>query len=220
MLVQTRWFIVGAVIAFLVPYIGSSILDLHHDFYLLLYMTSVIALLFAYVRSTSLDAGALIHRHWKTSLLLGVGLLVPIVMNVLSEDGTRHPSGVYFWFEILWRGGLYGAIDALLLTAFPCAIVLSVLGGRLDGVRRKLTYLVASLVLIATITATYHLGYEQYRRDGVRAPEIGNVLMSLPALLTANPIGSVIDHSAMHIAAVSHEYETDVRLPPQTDVNR
>ena len=42
--------------------------------------------------------------------------------------------------------------------------------------------------------------------------------MSVPMLLTANPIGSVVDHSAMHVAAVVHEYEGDIRLPPQTNV--
>jgi hypothetical protein len=42
--------------------------------------------------------------------------------------------------------------------------------------------------------------------------------MSVPMLLTANPIGSVVDHSAMHVSAVIHEYEDDTRLPPQTDV--
>ena len=67
-----------------------------------------------------------------------------------------------------------------------------------------------------SITAVYHLGFEQYRQDGVGAPETGNTLISLPMLLTTNPIGSVADHMAMHISAVSHTYETDVRLPPPT----
>ena len=52
-----------------------------------------------------------------------------------------------------------------------------------------------------TITAAYHLGYDHYRDDGVSEPETGNVIMSMPMLLTANPLGSVIDHSGMHVAA-------------------
>ena len=76
---------------------------------------------------------------------------------------------------------------------------------------------VASLALVLTITATYHLGYEHYRDEGLADPELGNALMSLPMLLTANPIGSVLDHSAMHVAAVVHEYEGETRLPPQAD---
>ena len=73
-----------------------------------------------------------------------------------------------------------------------------------------------SLLLTLTITATYHFGYEQYREDGVGAPETGNVIMSTPALATANPVGSVFIHSSMHVAAVSHSYEGEVRLPLTT----
>ena len=83
--------------------------------------------------------------------------------------------------------------------------------------RRRLGYFAASLVLVVTITAAYHLGYAQYRPDGLGEPEKGNTLISVPALLTANPAGSVIAHTGMRIASVAHIYETDVRLPPKTN---
>lgn len=70
---------------------------------------------------------------------------------------------------------------------------------------------------MVTITAVYHLGYEQYREDGVGAPETGNTIISMPMLLTANPLGSVAAHASMHVAAVAHAYETEVRLPPATE---
>jgi hypothetical protein len=119
----------------------------------------------------------------------------------------------------MWRGVIYGAVDALLLTVFPCLLVLTALQGDLAGLARKTTYGGISLLLIMIITAAYHLGYEQYRDDGIGAPEFGNVLFSMPMLATANPIGSVIGHSAMHVAAVTHEYEDDVRLPPTTSAD-
>jgi len=115
---------------------------------------------------------------------------------------------------LIWRGGIYGAIDALLLTVLPCLIVYRSLGGRLATWRRRAAYFAASLVLVITITAVYHLGYSQYRADGVGAPEIGNTIISMPMLLSTNPIGSVVDHAAMHISAVAHNYDTEVRLPP------
>jgi hypothetical protein len=214
------WFAGGAALAFAVPYVGTTVLDLQHDVYLGVYATFVVALLTSYVRATGIDVAALVRRHWKPSVAIGVLLLVPLVANVLSESATPRPAGLYFVFELFWRGGVYGVVDALLLTAFPCAVVYSALGGDLSGWRRKAAYGTASLGLVMTITATYHLGYSQFREDGVKAPETGNVLISVPALLTANPIGSVIDHAGMHIAAVSHEYETDVRLPPPADADR
>ena len=104
----------------------------------------------------------------------------------------------------------------LLLTVLPCLVVYRALGGPLVTWRRRIAYFAASLALVMTITAVYHLGYPQYREDGIGAPETGNTIISMPMLLSTNPIGSVLDHATMHTAAVAHNYETDVRLPPAT----
>lgn len=216
---ELSWFAGGAGIAFLVPLVFSSVLDLHHDVYLAVYFAFVISLMTLYVRRNAVDVHGALLRNWRWGLALGVVLGVPIVRNVFTETETARPDGVYFAFELLWRGATYGAVDAVLLTVFPCLVVYHALGGPLETWRRRLSYFGASLVLVMTITATYHLGYDHYRDEGVRDPETGNVLMSMPMLLTTNPLGSIADHSAMHVAAVIHEYEGDTRLPPQTDAD-
>ena len=214
---QLRWFALGAAASFFVPLLFASVLDLHHDVYLAVYFAFVAGLVAAYARSNRIDLGALVRRNWKWGAAAGVVVGVPVVRNVFTETGTDRPDGAYFAFELLWRGVTYGAMDAVLLTVFPCLIAYKALGGPLRTWRRRAAYFAASLALVMTITATYHLGYDQYRDEGVGAPETGNTLMSVPMLLTANPIGSVADHSAMHVAAVVHEYEGDTRLPPQAD---
>jgi hypothetical protein len=216
---QLRWFAGGAGVAFLVPFIFSSVLDLHHDVYLAIYFAFVISLMALYVRRNAVDVRGTLRRNWRWGLAAGVVVGVPVVSNVFTETETARPDGIYFAFELLWRGATYGALDAVLLTVFPCLIVYQALGGPLVTWRKRLAYFGASLALVMTITATYHLGYDRYRDDGVRDPETGNVLMSMPMLLTANPIGAIADHSAMHVAAVIHEYEGDTRLPPQTDAD-
>lgn len=211
---QLRWFAAACAIGFTVPFLGSSVLDLQHDVYLGIYFAVVLGLSAAYVAATRLDVRGTFLRHWKLGAALGVVVGAALVRNVLSEDATPRPDGVYFVFELVWRGALYGAVDALLLTVLPCLVVYRALGGNLDSWRRRLAYFAASLALVMTITAIYHLGFEQYREDGVGAPEAGNAIISLPMLLSTNPIGSIADHMAMHVSAVAHEYETDVRLPP------
>ena len=211
-----RWFGAAVVLAFAVPYLGSSALDLQHDLYLAVYIAAVISLCAVYARRTALDVRATVSRRWKLSALLGLVFGAALVRNVLNENATPRPEGAYFIFELVWRGGIYGAVDALLLTVLPCLVVYRSLGGTLQTWRRRIAYFSASLILVAAITAVYHLGYAQYREDGLRAPETGNAIISLPMLLTANPIGSVADHAAMHVAAASHSYETEVRLPPAT----
>ena len=211
---QLRWFGAAAVVGFGVPYLASSVLDLQHDLYLALYFAAVLSLCAAYVHSTGLDVRATLTRHWKLGTLLGVVFGAALVRNVLSEDATPRPDGAYFVFELIWRGGVYGLVDALLLTVLPCLVVYRSLGGRLATWRRRAAYFAASLALVMSLTAVYHLGYSQYRDEGVGAPETGNTIISLPMLLSTNPIGSLMDHAAMHVSAVAHEYETEVRLPP------
>lgn len=213
---QLRWFAVALLVGFGVPFVGSSVLDLQHDVYLGIYFVSVLTLFAAYATSTGLDIAATARRNWKLGVAIGVVVGFALVRNVFSEDGTPHPDGGYFVFELVWRGAIYGAVDALLLTVLPCLVVYRALGGHLATWRRRLTYFGASLALVVTMTAVYHLGFDQYREDGIRAPETGNAIISIPMLLSANPIGSIADHSAMHISAVIHSYETDVRLPPAT----
>ena len=73
------------------------------------------------------------------------------------------------------------------------------------------------LLLDLVITGAYHLGYDQFREAGIGQPEIGNVIISVPMLATANPAGSILTHASMHLAATIYSYETDVFLPPQTE---
>ena len=66
------------------------------------------------------------------------------------------------------------------------------------------------------ITATYHWGYPQYRQDGLSRPETGNVLISIPAFVTANPVGSLVAHVSQHVAAVTdrtNDRTADVDFP-------
>ena len=199
------------------PYLGVSVLELQHDVYYLVYFTVTLALLGAWARIEHVAVRAAFRRQWIWSVGIGVLVAAFLVANVLSDDATSRPAGAYFAFEVLWRGVGYGVVDALLLTAFPCLIAYRVLRGRIGGFGGHVRYIALALPLILLITATYHLGYPQYREDGVRKPEIGNTLISIPALATANPAGSIVAHVSMHVAAVTHAYETPTFLPPQTE---
>jgi hypothetical protein len=215
--VHLRWFALGAILSFFVPYLGTSAVRLQHDWYLAMYFAFVGALVTAYARATKLDIRSLLNRQLVVSVLAGIAVLALLIVQIASETQTRHPGGFYFAFELIWRGGIYGAVDAVLLTAFPCAVVYSAMGGRLTSWRRRSCYIGVSLGLVMLITATYHLGYREFRQHSIGKAETGNVLMSISAFVTgANPVGSIVAHSGMHVAAVVHEYETDSRVPPHT----
>jgi hypothetical protein len=214
---QLAWFASVCGLAFLVPYLGVSVLDLQHDVYYMAYFAVTIALVATYVRVEGIDVREVFRRSWRWSLATGVVVAGLLVFNVFrTADPTPRPHGAYFVFELLWRGVGYGAIDTLLLTIFPCFVAYKLLHGRVSGLKGKLRLTVVMLPLVLIITATYHWGYPQYRQDGLSRPETGNVLISIPTFATSNPVGSVVAHISQHVAAVSHAYESRIFNPPAT----
>jgi hypothetical protein len=214
--VQAGWFAAASIVAFLIPYVGVSVLELQHDLFYAFYFAVALAGLGAWARLEHVDVRAAFRRGRAWSVAIGVVLGALLVVNVLNADATPRPDGAYFAFELLWRGVGYGIVDALLLTAFPCAVAYRMLRGRIDGIRGRLRFAALTVPLVVVITATYHLGYPQYREDGLARPEMGNLLISIPALATANPLGSVVAHVAQHVTAVTHAYESEIYCPPTT----
>jgi hypothetical protein len=214
---HAAWFALAAGLAFAVPFLGISVLELQHDLFYLVYFVVTAVLLLGYVRTEGVDVRRIASHAWPWSLGLGVAVGAAEILNVLGRDATERPAGAYFVFELLWRGVTYGAVDALLLSVLPGLVAYGILRGRVGGLVGKLRFTALALPLVLLITATYHLGYPQYREDGIGQPEIGNTIISLPMLATANPIGSVVAHATMHTTAVVHSYETDGFLPPETE---
>lgn len=211
------WFTLVCVIAFLVPQLGISTLGLQHDVFYLAYFAVSIAVVGAYARVEQVDVRVIFRTRWRWSVGIGVLLAVVLVFNVLETSGsTARPRGAYFVFELLWRGVGYGIVDTLLLTVFPCFVAHGLLRGRVGGLDGKLRLTAVMLPLVIVLTASYHLGYPQYRQDGLGRPETGNVLISIPAFASANPLGSVVAHVSQHVAAVTHAYESRIFNPPVT----
>src|SRR5581483_1320926 len=159
------WFALVCGVAFLVPYMGISVLDLHHDVYYLVYFAVTIALIATYVVVEHVDVAEVFRRRWRWSVSIGVVVAAFLVLNVFkTESATARPHGLYFIFELLWRGLGYGLVDTLLLTVFPGLVAWTMLRGRVNGLKGKLRFAALCLPLAIIVTAAYHLGYPQYRQ--------------------------------------------------------
>jgi hypothetical protein len=214
---QLAWFTLVCAVAFLVPYLGVSVLALQHDVFYLVYFAVTLVLVASYVRAEHVPVAEVFRARWRWSLGIGVLLAAFLAFNVFhTEDATARPHGAYFVFELAWRGVGYALVDTLLLTVVPCLVAWSLLRGQVGGLRGRLRFTALALPLVMLVTATYHLGYPQYRQDGISRPETGNVLISIPAFATANPVGSFVAHVSQHVAAVTHAYESRIFNPPVT----
>ncbi|GAB2756427.1 hypothetical protein GCM10027020_05680 [Nocardioides salsibiostraticola] len=214
---QLRWLALGLVLGFLVPFVFADVLDLSRDLYYGIYAAFVLTFFALWARATDQQVGTMLRRRWPLAVTLGVvfaGVLAVVVIR--TDAATARPEGLELAWALLWRGVMYGAMDALLLSVFPILAVFAAASGS-----RLRTHLIGQVAVVAAamlaslvMTATYHVGYSDFRSDKVVKPLIGNVMWSVPTLVTLNPIGSVISHTALHVTAVLHNPDTDTFLPP------
>jgi hypothetical protein len=212
-----RWLALGVVVSFLVPFVLADLLEIQRDVYYGLYGLATVGLFSGWMANTGQSLGELVRRRWRLALALGfIFAAISVAIVLKSEDSTPHPDGAEFIGAIIWRGLFYGAVDGLLLSAFPILVVFAAFAGSSLRQTRMGTVGVGALALAASllITATYHLGYSDFRSSKVRKPLTGDLVWSVPTLATLNPIGAPIAHAGLHVAAVTHSYETDTFLPP------
>jgi hypothetical protein len=94
-------------------------------------------------------------------------------------------------------------------------VIAAFAGTRLDSrFAGKIVVGIVALIASLVMTAVYHSGYSDFRSDKMAKPLAGDVMWSVPTLLTLNPIGAPIAHAGLHTSAVLHSYETDTFLPP------
>ena len=211
------WLAGGFVVAFALPFLLADVLAVNRDVFYGILAAAVLALLFGWARSTGYELGRAVWRHWVWALGLGIaiaGLLA--FMVVRTEDATPRPDGIELVGAVLWRGVVYGVTDGLLLSVYPILVVFAAFAGsRLnDRLAGKVVIGAVAIVASLAMTAIYHAGYSDFRSDKIAKPLQGDVLWSVPTLVTLNPVGAPLAHVGLHVSAVLHSYDTDTFLPP------
>jgi hypothetical protein len=212
------WYAAAAVIFFLVPLVGTDRLGLQPDLYYLGYFTVAVVFFAAFVTRYADALRPLWTLHLWQSLVLGGVVGAALAIGILGQTGTGHATGWHFGFEILWRGLVYGTVDALTLFVFPAAIAYLLLRGDRSTAVRKAAFAGLALMLSMVVTATYHLGYAEFRGADLRYPEIGAVAANVPTVATGNPLGALVTHVTMHTTAVVHQRDGGAQhmLPPRS----
>jgi len=209
------WVVTAALLGALSSTLFSSVLHFPRDVFVGLHSVAVVGFMVALVRLEGFDPRVQLRRRWLGGLVVGAMAGALLARTVLSQPASPRPSGVSLVWALLWNGGVYGIIDALLLSVFP---VLLVYGGRpADQLRNPaarwgwgLSALLASLL----ITAAYHAGFTEFRGPMLASALIGNGIMTLSYLASGSPVAPILSHVVMHVAAVLHGMATTVQLPP------
>ena len=139
--------------------------------------------------------------------------------NVRSQPESRQMEGGELVLDLAWLGLAYGLIDALFLNVLPVLSVwqgFTVLGWT-DSLWGKIAVGALGLAASLLVALTYHLGYPEFRNRKVGLVLVGNGLITLAYVLSTNPLGAMISHTVMHLAAVLRGPETTIQLPPHLE---
>jgi hypothetical protein len=209
------WWIPGAAcIGFLASFLLSDRLRLPATAYQLAYVILVVAFLGLYTRWTALPGHATLRRRLGPALALGLIAGLALAWRVSQDPPSAGPAGILFVGDILWRGVIYGTIDGLLLSAFPWLVTWRAFGGEAASGPKRVGLSFAALGFALLVASAYHLGYRDFRGPTLAQAILGNAIATLPTALAANPVGSPLAHVMLHIAAVVHDPQSDLFLPP------
>lgn len=211
------WIPISMFCGFLSSFVFADLLALPLDLYYLVYFAIIITMFVIYIKRTELDINLWVSRRVVWGILLGLIFSFVEVNNVLSRPETPHFEGAYLVWMIFWRGLVYGTVDGLLLTVFPWIVTWRAFNAEQKTLGKKIAIGFLAWIFIVFTTTAYHFGYADFRTKKVIQADIGNTIMSVPTLLSANPIASPITHAALHIVAVIHSPHTELFLPPHRD---
>jgi hypothetical protein len=207
----------GAIGGFGASFLFGDLITLPLDLYYLIYFVIIISFFTIYIKTTQLNMREWFSRRLIWGILLGLVFGALMVQNVLSRPATEKFAGPYLAWLIFWRGLIYGAIDGLLLSAFPWMVTWRAFEVEKKPLGKKIALGFLAWLFILVFTTAYHLGYTDFRSKKIIQPNIGNTIISIPTLVSANPIGSPITHAIMHITAIIHSPKTELFLPPHRE---
>jgi hypothetical protein len=214
--VAILWILGASLLGFLISAIFAGRMKCSRNLYLIYYIFVGSMFLAAFFRLGEIDVAASLSKNWFWGVLLGMLASVFLVRHVLSQPATRQHAGLTLVYDIAWPGLVYGLMDALLLNVMP---VLAIWAGFsqfawADTLAGRFGLGALGMVASLLVTLTYHLGYPEFRNRKVVKVLVGNSIMTLAFILSGNPLGALISHPAMHVAAVLRGPETTIQLPP------
>lgn len=220
-MIDQVWFYLGWVLAagllgFAVAAVFSGWLRLSRRLFLASYFLLGGAFLAGFFLWSQIDLMALFLDNWYWGLLAGTIVAIFLIRNVRSQPASARSTGAELFFDLLWVGLGYGAMDALFLNIMPVLAIwtgFSGIGWTATWVGKIVT---GALALLASLLVTllYHLGYPEFRNRTVLRVLVGNALITMAYVLSSNPLGALVSHITMHVAAVFQGPETVLQLPP------
>ena len=209
------WVTLAGLVGFSSAVAFSSWLKWERSTFVLAHAGVTLSFLAIYVRSAGIRPMTQLRQRWPAGLVVGLLAGAVLTYGVQQQAPSTRPLGSALVGSLAWLGLVYGALDAVLLSVVP---VLTVYGSRppeaLSRAAARIQWGALSLLASLAVTASYHLGFAEFRGPNLVQPLIGNAIVTLAYLLAGNPLAPVLAHVIMHGAAVLHGAASTAQLPP------
>lgn len=210
------WVFAAGLLGFFISAVFAGRMQLSRRIFLIPYVVLTGMFLYAFVSWNEINPFTLLKQNWIWGVIAGVIAAVFLIKNVRSQPLSRESSGADLALSVTWLGLTYGIIDGLFLNVMPVVAVWQGFAQTGWSASWPGKIAVAAIALAASllVTAAYHVGYAEFRNSKVGLVLVGNSLISLAYLISGNPLGGIVSHVAMHVAAVLQGPETTIQLPP------
>ena len=210
------WLAVGVIVSFVLPYVLADRLGLPRDLYYGLYGAGVLALCAGWIATPAsrCASSSRAASNWRSVSAFSPP---PLPWRSCSRPRTRaRDREGSSWPALSSGAGSSTGPSTVCCSRRSRSSWCTPPLGEPPATAQGGFAAVAAIALAASLlfTATYHLGYGDFRSAKVRKPVTGDLIWAAPVIATANPIGAPIAHAGLHVAAVTHSYETDLFLPP------
>jgi len=210
------WVIAAMGVGFGISYVFAGRMNLSRHRFLIPYVFITAIFLYSFALRNEIDLAGVLAKNWGWGVVAGGLVSLFLVKTVRAQPVSRNTYGTDLVLDVTWAGLVYGLTDALFLNVMPVMAVW--LGASQFAwaatIAGKIGLALLGLFASLLVTLTYHLGYPEFRNRSVMLVLVGNTLITLAYLLSGNPLGSIISHTAMHVAAVFQGPETTIQLPP------
>ncbi|MBD3406722.1 MAG: hypothetical protein GF411_11460 [Candidatus Lokiarchaeota archaeon] len=213
------WILLTGLLGLFISAIFSNKLELERKYFLIPYVLIMSVFLYFFFSLNNISFLNLIIENWIYGIVVGVIVGGFLVKTVRNQPKSQTNTGSKLIGQLLWFGVIYGIIDSLVLNVVPVVIIWK--SFEMVGFTSLWWGTVIALVtsFAASIFATllYHIGYQEFRNKSMAFVLIGNSLITIAYLISLNPLGAILSHTIMHIAAVYQGPETTLQLPPHLE---
>ena len=209
-------YLIVAVAAFLVTFVGTDLLHLRRPAYVGVLAALVVGLGVWHLAWSGTSFTELAGSNIAWGIAAGILAAVAVAPLIRRLPAGAVPDGIQRVEQVAWEDVVYGTAEALLLAVYPVLTLwhATAAGGWTQSGVGKFTAAAVAVGGSLLVIFVHHVGYVEFRTRSARPKVVGALfscgLQALAYVVTGTLIAPVAAHIALHVQLTMH----GVEMPP------